>query len=76
MEDKDFVYGFQAFTIAYYYDNYVNSVYENLNDVSAPLYFSIPVTTVQSLYMMVDFYSLRMYPLTCRSGTSNSECLP
>lgn len=71
MEDKDFVYGFQAFTIAYYYDNYANSIYENSDDAGAPLFFSIPVTAVSSLYMMVDFYPLRMYPLNCRFGSSS-----
>jgi hypothetical protein len=42
-----------------------------LNDVGATNYYYIPITAGISPYVMIDFYPLRMYPLTCRQGVSN-----
>jgi len=42
-----------------------------LNDVGAPNYYYVPISALSSFYVIVDFYPLRMYPLTCRQGVSN-----
>lgn len=70
MEDSDFVYGFQAFTIAYLDDSFSSSIFEREDDDATPMFYSIEVVDIDTFYAIVDFYPARMYPYSCRQGSS------
>jgi len=69
MEDKDFVQGFGGFSISYYFDNYVVSYAELLNQAATVAEsFSFTLAAgAPSAYVGVEFYNPRMYPLLCHT---------
>jgi hypothetical protein len=75
VEDKDFVQAFQSFTINYYSESFVNNYLEVLNDNGSANYYSFTLATTGYVYLSVDFYTARMYPLSCRGPLDQSNGL-
>jgi len=73
MEDKDFVKAFSGFSISYYFDDYVVSYADLVNQSKAPTQtFSFTLTKdAPSMYAGMEFFNPRMYPNGCHARGSN-----
>ena len=70
IENTDFIHAFESFVISYYYDNGKISYTEVLGDSLAPTYIQFDFNSDWDLYLLIDFYTERMYPKSCRTDDS------
>ena len=63
---------FYKFEVAEVRDDFTVKYAEVLGDDGSKRYFSIVVTNSAPLYIGIEFYTPRMYPINCKTGWTSA----